>query len=186
MALYVLDDYWQEGYVFGMALIIEDGTVVPGATSYVTAAEVQDFANARGIAIPTNDVDVEILIHQAMDWFESQTFVGTRVDCDQPLSFPRNGVCIDGCPVASDTIPALVKNVVIQASIDANSVTLQPTYAGSDGGGVKREKVDVLEQEFFGPNEGYSRNPFLGKVSAMIQPLLGGGLGIGRIMSYRT
>lgn len=172
-----------------MTLVVEDGSIVPGANCYVTVAEIRAYAESRGIFdLPADDAGVEALAHNAMDWFESNQFAGVRTDVVTPqeLSFPRTGIVIDGYAVPGDMIPPLVKACVMQAAVDANSVTLQPTFAGSEGGGLRRKKLEGLEKEFFGPQYGYSRDPYLGKVSSMILPLLGNGFGSGRLPVYRS
>lgn len=155
-----------------MPLIIEDGTNVAGANSYVTVAEVRAYAVNRGVTLPADDAEVEPLVFLAMDWFESHEFQGYRAYSDQPLSFPRGAVVIDGIEQADDSIPDRVKTCVIQATIDANTLELQPSYAGSDTGQLQAEKVDVLSVTYFKDTDNSRRMPTLPKLQALIDPLL--------------
>lgn len=168
-----------------MTITVEDGTIVDGANSYVELQEVRDWATDRGITLPADDADLEPKVHLAMDWFEAYDFVGSRVDVAQALSFPRSGVVIDGIEYGENEIPPLVKDCVIQATIDAVSVELEPTIAGSTKGNLKKSKLDVIEKEYFEPTWS-SQQPRLAKLMRMIQPLLGGGLGTGRLNVLRV
>lgn len=97
-----------------MAIIVEDGTIVTGANSYVTTTELATYGTARGT---TFTGDTEQLLHRAMDYLESQSFVGTKSTSDQPLQWPRSGVSIDGYEVTSSTIPTELKNAQLATAI---------------------------------------------------------------------
>lgn len=97
-----------------MALIIEDGTIVPNANSYVTTTELQSYIDARGITLTGS---LEPLILQAMDYVETLCFSGIKRTRDQSLQFPRLCVKIDGYSLDSDTIPQELKNGVVQCAI---------------------------------------------------------------------
>jgi len=71
-----------------MALVIEDGSVVPNANSYITVDEFKAWADERGISYGT-DQAVEQAIYRAMDWFERQFFIGNKANENQPLQWPR-------------------------------------------------------------------------------------------------
>src|SRR6187402_1351463 len=96
-----------------MALIIEDGTGVPGANSYVTVLEFQDWLTARGIAL-TGDPEQQLI--KAMDYLESLSFVGEPVQCDQSLQWPRYCVWIDNCYFPSNQIPSQLKTAQMQTA----------------------------------------------------------------------
>ena len=131
-----------------MSLVIEDGTVVVSAQSYVTVAEVVAYASQRGVALSlTSDAHVEILIHRAMDFLEAQEarFQGSRVSPDQELSWPRKDVVVNGFEVEGDTLPPLLKKALCQLVLDADTLDLMPN---GDGREIIREKVDVLETQY--------------------------------------
>lgn len=96
-----------------MALVIEDGSIVPGANSYVTSAEYIAWADDRFGAsrstAPATEADAEPLILRSMDYFESQNFIGTKKQSDQPLQWPRDNVYIDGFYQSNSAIPKEVK-----------------------------------------------------------------------------
>lgn len=132
-----------------MTLIVEDGSIVENANSYVTVAEYTSWANARFGANRDGgsscDADVEALIFRAMDYFESQNFQGDKKQSDQPLQWPRNNVYIDGYYQSSESIPKEVKQSIYELA-----------YAEEQGNSelaavdrkVKREKVSSIEVEY--------------------------------------
>jgi hypothetical protein len=101
-----------------MAIIVEDGTGVVGANSYVSVAELEAFAAARGITIVG---DPETLLIRAMDYIETLDYCGRKLNSVQSLQWPRYGVWVDGYPYAVNTIPTELKNALMQTalSIDA-------------------------------------------------------------------
>ena len=50
-----------------MALVIEDGSRVAGANSYVTLAEARAFASARGVTLSAVDATLEPFVIKAFD-----------------------------------------------------------------------------------------------------------------------
>ena len=132
-----------------MPLVIEDGSIVPGANSYVTEAEYMAWADSRfGVGrstSPSSESEAEPIILRAMDYFEGQNFIGYKKQSDQPLQWPRDGVYIDGYYVSNSSIPDEVKNSIYELA-----------YAQEIGNGelntvdrkVKREKVSSIEVEY--------------------------------------
>lgn len=157
-----------------MSLVIEDGTEVANAQSYVTVAEVVAFAAARGIVLPsTADSAMEILIHKAMDMLESLEvqFQGSRVTSTQPLAWPRKEVTVNGFPVPETTIPALLKKGLCQLATDASVTPLMPN---GDGREVIEEKVDVLSTKY-AERGNTAPQPHFTAFYAIIDPLLESG-----------
>ena len=88
-----------------MAIIVEDGSIVAGANSYVSIADTRTYALARGVTLSAVDAEVEQLIIQSMDYVEGLAFIGLKSTEDQPLQWPRSNVVIDGYFVDTDEIP---------------------------------------------------------------------------------
>lgn len=106
-----------------MALVVEDGTLVSGADSYVTLAEFKAWADKRGVTYGT-DSAVTQQIYRAMDYIESLNFIGEKSDENQSLQWPRDQVVIDGYYIDSDEMPNELKVAVyesIKAEIDGDS-----------------------------------------------------------------
>lgn len=97
-----------------MALIIENGTIVTGANSYVTALELTAYATARGITISD---DEEQLLIRAMDYIESLVYQGVKSNSEQSLQWPRYNVVIDDYLVSSDAIPNELKKGQIEVAL---------------------------------------------------------------------
>lgn len=169
-----------------MTLIVEDGTIVAGANSYVSLTTVKTYCAARGIAFPADNI-LEQKVSMAMDWFEHYTFKSDRVDVTTPqaLSHPRKSVTIDGVVTPDNEIAPLVVAIIHQATADAITVELEPTIAGSATGSLKKKKLDVIEKEFYEGSWSDSM-PNLTKLSRMLEPLIGAGLGVGRLQVYRV
>lgn len=98
-----------------MTLIIEDGTVVAGANSYITVAEFKSWAGDRGIAVGS-DTKIEQGILRAMDWFERQFFIGNKANENQPLQWPHTEALIDGYYEDATEIPKEVPNALYEAT----------------------------------------------------------------------
>jgi len=106
-----------------MALVVEDGSLVANANSYVSAADFVAWADARGVTYPSYP-EIEQKIMRAMDYIESLNFVGQKHEETQALQWPRDYVLIDGYSVESDEIPKEVKTALYEAiklEIDGDS-----------------------------------------------------------------
>lgn len=99
-----------------MALVVEDGSVVAGANSYITLAEFKAWADDRGIAYGTDSV-VTQQIYRAMDYFERLIFIGFKANENQPLQWPRTEALIDGYYADATEIPPQVKIAVYEAVV---------------------------------------------------------------------
>lgn len=143
-----------------MSLIIEDGSIVAGADSYVTAIQYQAWADARFGAsrstAPANDAAAEVLILRAMDYFESLPLNGEKLTKAQPLQFPRSNLVIDSYYIETTEIPSQVIDSIYEL-----------TYAQETGDGLmntveratKMEKVGALEVEYMDNASARSNNP---------------------------
>lgn len=153
-----------------MALIVEDGSGVAAANSYVSVAEARAWVGVRGLALPSGDSAVEQLLLKAMDLVESyrSQFSGAKSSASNPLQWPRTGASLDGVELESDVIPAELKSALIQLAYEAQSTELQPTGSGRE---VVREKIDVIETEYAKRGSG-SIAPQFNKALAFLQPLL--------------
>lgn len=76
-----------------MSIVVEDGSVVSGANSYVTLEEVESYCEDRGFTAwaSASDTDQEAALHRAMDYVESQEYKGSKTAYDNPLEWPRVG-----------------------------------------------------------------------------------------------
>lgn len=154
-----------------MALIIEDGTIVALANSYVTLTEARDFALARGVTLSAVDATLEPLVIKAMDFLESlrNTYQGTKVSKAQRLQWPRVDVTVDGFDVDETEIPTVLKDAQCQLIMDVTAgLDLLPN---TDGREVIKEKIDVLETEY-APSANGTPSPIFTKAMALLECLL--------------
>jgi hypothetical protein len=166
-----------------MPLIIENGSIVADANSYVTVSDARGYAVVRSIVLPVADADVEVLIVKAMDYVEAMEdrFPGDRVSGEQVLAWPRTGVTLNGFEVAETAIPKLLKDAVCQLTCDAMTIDLLPNGTGRE---VVKQKVDVIETTY--AQTGSSQvTPVLGAAMALLDRLFRAGtggltLGVGR------
>lgn len=158
-----------------MALIIEDGTGVAGANSYITPAEVKAYAAARGLTVPADDSEVEKLCIKAIDYLETlrSDYQGRKIALENSLQWPRSGVVLDGFDLAETVIPNTLKDAQAQLAIEAQTRDLMPT---GDGREVKIEKVvGAIEMEYV-PTGAGSIQPEFQKVNMLLRPLMKQGL----------
>jgi hypothetical protein len=135
-------------------IIVEDGTIVAGANSYVTAQEVQDYADLRGIDYPC-ETELNQNIIKATDYLQSRCYRGEQVDPGvQPLLWPRQYVYIYNQEITSDSIPQQLKNAQIELAL-AQGQTDVMNNGVDRGDNVKRKKTDVLEVEYYEGGNSY-------------------------------
>lgn len=134
-----------------VTLIIEDGTGVANANSFVTIDEYKAFAANRGIQLPSGDDPIAIQLIKAVDAINmySNLIAGQMVKPEQAMIFPRSGVPVPGYPdyVYEDyTIPPALKEAQMQFAVAINSgIDLFPTISGKF---IKRRKVGPIETEY--------------------------------------
>jgi len=155
-----------------MTLVVEDGTIVAGANSYVTLAEVRDYATTRNITVPADDAELEPHVHLAMDWFEAEDIPSVRISAEQELNFPRVRMLLDGVEYIDGAIPKLVKQIICEAACTSVTISLQPQFAGTNLGQLRRNKVDVLEKEYFQATSNAAFRPILAKLDSMMRKLI--------------
>ena len=96
-----------------MAIVVEDGTLVSGANSYITIAEYKAWADERGITSGSDSLLSQQLF-RAHDYFETLRFRGLKSDELQAMQWPRDQVLIDGYAVESFEIPKEVKLAIYE------------------------------------------------------------------------
>lgn len=153
----------------GTQLIIEDGSQVDNANSFVTDDEYKAYANLRGLTVAPTQPEREADLIAAMDYLQSVecSMQGTRSSSTQSLLFPRYGVCLYGYMLTNNSIPQEIKNAQMEAAVFS---TFNSLLTNSTNENIKREKVDVLETEYFAGGSNTTVN--LQRVNAYLQPLM--------------
>lgn len=157
--------------------VVEDGSIVADATSYLTVAYADDYfavdPNADGwVALATEDKEFYLswatrLLDQKTDWR------GYLADETQSLRWPRQYVTDrDGRAILSTVIPNAVKDATCELA--KWLLTNDPT-SGPDIDYLRRIKVDVIEIEY---QEGSTQSVYPSILNAILR-----GLGVFRIGS---
>lgn len=132
-------------------------TTIGGAAadSYATLAEYTARAAAMGWTLADTDAANEVNLRRAAVALDaSYGFRGTKNTTAQALEWPRSealgystGLMFDPYPIRPDEIPPRVKQAQMEmAYLIQGGADPLATYEG----GVKREKIDVIEVEFAG------------------------------------
>lgn len=130
-------------------LVIEDGSIVAGADSYVTVEEIKAYADKRGLTYPADDAQIEILAITATDYLQSKCYIGELVSPNvQPLLWPRSDVWVNGLELLSTVIPDDIKNAQIELALAQyqQNILNDGSESGTD---IKREKTDIIETEYY-------------------------------------
>jgi hypothetical protein len=136
-----------------MALIVEDGTVVSGANSYVSQADADayhlDRGNAAWSALTSTQKDANLIkATQFIDSKYRSKWAGSLFNILQPLCWPRTFVTDLSALLSESTLPPIppqLKYAVCEAALLFISTDLN---AATDRG-VQREKVGEIETSYF-------------------------------------
>lgn len=132
-----------------VTLVVEDGTVVDGANTFVELDVATAYAEAHlgasaWVAL-TEDQQNASLVQSARLLGQKLTWVGEKTDQTQPLCWPRiYATNEDGYEIASDEIPQQVKDAQCELAIQLASTD----YVADSSAATIREKVDVIEVEY--------------------------------------
>lgn len=151
-----------------MAVVVETGSGLnPLANSYVSEADLTAYATARGNVVAS--ATPSALLISAMDDLETRNYKGARVSVSQPLSWPRDGVYVDGVYIEPDAIPQRIKNAQCEAALLIDSGV---DLGAATSGGIKRERVEgAIEVEYATSKT----TPIYRGMENQLRPLLAGG-----------
>ena len=135
-------------------LIVEDGSIVADANSYIAYDYALAYHALRGNSAwaAASDADQQYAIiraTQAVDsvykgkWKGNPTEYGT-----QELEWPRSGVTVGSTSIDDDVIPAAIKKAVCEAALRELASPNSMTPDLERGGEIKRVKADVVEVEY--------------------------------------
>lgn len=157
-----------------MALVVEDGSNVSGANTYVSDAEYQSYSSQRGLTIGVDAAAREAELIRAMDYIESfrAKYKGIKSNLSQKLQWPRSNVVIDSYPINSNEIPEELKRAQMEAAIAENSISLMTTANSQN---VQSQSVGSLSISYY--SGGAYESKQLDAVDAYLKPLLNIGNG---------
>lgn len=123
-----------------MALIVENGSIVVGAESYISVADATAYHQLRGTTLWSNltTTEMEQALRRATDFMLQKyrtCWKGSRNIVGQPLDWPRVGVVIEDGElsgfsqyglnqVSSTVVPMEVKNACAELALRASINTL--------------------------------------------------------------
>ncbi len=157
-----------------MALIVEDGSIVAGANTYVTVSGADDYfdlyVDSRWTATAATDAKKEAAIYKGMRYLEGLNWKGTTVSGmeTQPLQWPRQDVKDrDDVAVSEDVVPDQVVWALCEAAVRSlhSDNQLQPDLYR--GGKVSAERVSTISRA-------YQRNAPSGTTITVIEDILFG------------
>lgn len=155
-----------------ISIIVEDGSNVANANSYVNLADARTYAANRGQPLSAVDDDAASQLIQAMDYLETLEYKGVPT-YDDALAWPRKEVYI-GCKLLdSDAIPKNLRMAQIQLAMAINAgINIMPNTTAQDY--VTEETVGPITTKYADPTVVGSR-PSLPAVDALLVGLLAGG-----------
>ena len=170
-----------------MALVVEDGTGLTNAESYISEADVDTYFSVRGNPstwTAATTPEKEAALRRGAQYLDAQyglRWLGARTNETQALNWPRAGIVDqDGFAIDDDAMP--------QALLDA-SAEAALRHLGEDDGllpdvdepGIEREKIKAGPVEsdvtYAGSNTGLKRFTLIDKLLA---PLISGGTRVDR------
>ena len=132
-----------------MTIIVEDGTGLADAETYISVSDANTYHAARGATAwaALSESDKEAALRRATDYMGQAyrpRWAGQRATSTQALDWPRTGVVVDGYEVASTVVPSAVSRACAELALRASAEELSPDLER----GIKRERVDVIETEY--------------------------------------
>lgn len=134
-----------------MTLIVEDGSGVTNANTYADIDTVDAYHAALGQSTWTGtDAAKEASILRAMRFIENQQYIGIKEDDDNSLEWPRwDAWDRNGYLILNDVVPQNIVNALCESALVelVSPNALRTTLVR--GNAIKRQKVDVIETEYF-------------------------------------
>lgn len=162
-------------------LKVETGTCLPNAESYASTSAADARCAALGVAdwAPRADGEKEVALRRATQFMLAnyrQRWAGCRMNRAQALDWPRYGVCVDGFPVPTDSVPAEVVNACIDLAVRAaRGEELMPDLERT----ITRETVGPITTVY---ENGAAESPRFRAVDRMLEPYLTGSTLSGRLV----
>lgn len=171
-------------------LIIEDGSIVAGANSFVTALDVFNHAALIGQsdawAAQAAVVQEQAIIRamQTLRRYEER-FRGWRVSASQTLPWPRYGALVNAYELASNVVPEAIKEATAELAIRELTAraTMPDEIVSADGAIVEssREIGPLKKRDRYATAKGRGRQPYYPTVMAILRPYL---TSVGSLMQH--
>jgi|TARA_Y100000310_G_scaffold170377_1_gene170519 hypothetical protein len=136
-----------------MSIIVEDGTVVADANSFVSIADARTIALSYGLELTGVDDDAKLALVMAGRWLKQKekTLQGCRLSGSQTLPYPRTPVEVYGDLKESSFIPQELIDSQVVAAVEQSIVGgILASSQSATASSVKKEKLEgVGETEYF-------------------------------------
>jgi len=159
-----------------MPLIVEDGSVVANADSFLSLVDARSLSANYGLELPADDTEAEIVLRQGylnLLTYEAR-LQGSRISAEQTGIYPRSGVLNNCFPVDSDVIPQEVKLGQLYASDAFTKGTSDNTV--NTGEKLSGFKVVGVYEETYQDGSSANLNATIQGVSNSLYPLTKAGL----------
>ncbi|MGL6147747.1 MAG: DnaT-like ssDNA-binding protein [Plesiomonas sp.] len=123
-------------------LIVETGSGLANADSYITLIDARALAEKYGLTLPDDDTAAEVALRNGAAYVDMQEarFSGERATWTQALAWPRtNASTAYGSDIQSDSIPPQVLKSQVCAAAEYGSGT--DVRATDDGKAIASEEV---------------------------------------------
>lgn len=129
-------------------MIVEDGTIVANADSYMTVAEFKTYWLGRNDTVCNDDPSIEASLVISTQYIDDNCFKGSIVSDAQSLAWPRSKVYDkEGRLIASNVIPQSLKNALAEYAKRQLSESIAPDPSNSGDVTYQRDKLGSMETE---------------------------------------
>ena len=150
-----------------VTLVVEDGTIIDGANTYIDITTLDTYCTDRAVALTAStEAAKKALILKAMDYLESRYYQGYLVEEDQDTQQPRDRVYINDYLQTYEQIIARMINahcelvIALDAGYDPVAILERE---------VKSEQLGPMRVEYM---DNAASNNILQKVDMWLDPLL--------------
>lgn len=151
-------------------LVVEDGSGLPNANSYVSLANTDIYFTERNnqVWLAAEGVDKDSALIRATDYVDIMyEFAGVRASAEQALEWPRNNA-YDVYGTHLTGVPRVLERVVMELAVRALQQELLPDNEYS--GKIKRERIEgVVEIEY--AQSGAFQTPTFNYIDRLIQSM---------------
>ncbi|MFM7009113.1 MAG: DnaT-like ssDNA-binding protein [Betaproteobacteria bacterium] len=165
-------------------MVVEDGTGLSNANSYVTLQEAEDYLSiksASAFEIWDAELDQENYLMQATRVLDQRAhFTGYKTVSTSALRWPRSGVSDrDGVSLSYDVIPNPIKAATIEIAYHLLSQNIDPSLpTQTSDGQISSIKADVIEIKYVSGTAGPVNHFPLG-INSILQGLGSIATGVG-------
>lgn len=163
-----------------MALVVEDGTGLANADSYVSLTDAAAYATARGLTWTGTDAEKEVALRVATSFIDANyrgRFSGRRLrGYAQALEWPRSYAYTALDPpeaIASDAVPreVVAATVEVASRERANPGSMSPDVTTSQI--IKKVSVEgAVSVEYADPGGAYDQGVVITSLDGILAPIL--------------